>query len=103
MKRVKFLKKGMRAVHGNARASQFFHRVGDEMDLDDATADAAIGSGAAELVEIVEDEPEVKPQEDDEAETQEDDEAEATETRRQRRAREKAEREAEERGDSPLE
>lgn len=100
MKRVKFLKKGRRGVHGNPREPLFVHLAGEEMDVDDATADYAIGQGAAEFVEVEE-------TEDDEAGDQAGDapaegQPQQPENRRQRRAREKSEREAEERGDSPL-
>ena len=54
MKRVKFLTKGRRAVHGRPREPQFYHQVGDEKDLDDETARAAVGAGAAEYIDAPE-------------------------------------------------
>ena len=51
MKRVKFLTKGLRAIHGQPRESQFFHLVDEEKDLDDETARVAVGAGAAEYVD----------------------------------------------------
>lgn len=54
MKRVKFLKKGPRAIHGQPREPQFYHQVGDEKDLDNETARVAVEAGAAEYVDAPE-------------------------------------------------